>query len=376
MPAGFLYITTLEKGSNRRAYAKNNRYSSKEEKVKTTLNRWLATLGLAFAVSTAASALPQYRLTDVSIPNYSYSSSYGLNNNGQVLIYTNGRGYIWKDYKQTQVGTLGGYTALMDINDSGIAVGTSSNSSNQNRAFMWDGTNLVDLGSLSVSSSCAWGINEKGQIVGYVGSYVSEYKAFLWEDGEMIALSTLGGKWNQAFGINNNGVVVGCTEDNYGKYYACLWENNQVKAIGGDLGAQAFAVNDKKQVVGCSGGKGFLWQNNTFTYLSNLGYGGSANDINEDGLIVGWAASQPTGQTHAVIWDNEKMADLNNYINAPGWTLSLAYAINDRGQIAGVGLYNGQQRAFLLTPVPEPSSIFALLAGLGSIGGVALKKRK
>ena len=55
------------------------------------------------------------------------------------------------------------------------------------------------------------------------------------------------------------------------------------------------------------------------------------------------------------------MRDLNNLIPADsGWILGIARAINDLGQIVGVGYLEGEEgnRAFLLTPIPpEPVSI-------------------
>jgi hypothetical protein len=53
----------------------------------------------------------------------------------------------------------------------------------------------------------------------------------------------------------------------------------------------------------------------------------------------------------AFLWDNGEMLDLNERI-APdsGWELSRATAINDRGQIVGYGLFQGQQAGFVLIP--------------------------
>ena len=55
------------------------------------------------------------------------------------------------------------------------------------------------------------------------------------------------------------------------------------------------------------------------------------------------------------------MIDLNTRIDPQsGWTLEVAKGINDAGEIVGNGSHNGDYHAFLLTPIPEPST-FTLL---------------
>ena len=82
------------------------------------------------------------------------------------------------------------------------------------------------------------------------------------------------------------------------------------------------------------------------------------------------------------------MRDLNTSIAGDsGWRLLEASAINDSGQIVGFGLFNGAQRAFRLdpieqrfedaaltatfdvdaTPIPEPSALLLVAAGLAAI---------
>jgi len=49
----------------------------------------------------------------------------------------------------------------------------------------------------------------------------------------------------------------------------------------------------------------------------------------------------------------------------------LRFGINDAGQITGMGLYDGQVSAFLMTdppaPVPEPGTSLVTVSGLGLI---------
>jgi hypothetical protein len=64
-----------------------------------------------------------------------------------------------------------------------------------------------------------------------------------------------------------------------------------------------------------------------------------------------------------VLWEGGAAIDLNSRIDpsTPGWLLTEATRINDLGQIIGRGVFDGQFRAFLATPIPEPSSICGIL---------------
>ena len=71
------------------------------------------------------------------------------------------------------------------------------------------------------------------------------------------------------------------------------------------------------------------------------------------------------------------MTDLNSLTSSSGWTLSDATAINDNGWIAGYGLNpTGQEHAFLLTPIPEPSAFVLLSINAISLLALASRRRK
>ena len=88
---------------------------------------------------------------------------------------------------------------------------------------------------------------------------------------------------------------------------------------------------------------------------------------------MGSATTPNTGG--GFIWTSaDGMLNLNTLI-APqsGWVLGGATGINDVGQIVGGGLLNGIDHAYLLTPVPEPSTL--ALAALGTVALLAAGRR-
>ncbi len=66
--------------------------------------------------------------------------------------------------------------------------------------------------------------------------------------------------------------------------------------------------------------------------------------------------------------DDGVLQDLNNLIPlGSGFTLDSAYAINDKGEIVGIGFINGQQHGFLLRPAAS-SCEGANVNGDGTVG--------
>src|SRR2546427_12748595 len=108
--------------------------------------------------------------------------------------------------------------------------------------------------------------------------------------------------------------------------------------------------------------RAFLWQGGTMTDLGGLpGYQFSiAWGINDAGQVVG-SSTGADGMTHAVLWEAGVVRDLGNL----GGRATIASGINDAGQAVGVSIPpDGQtdgyrRRAGATTKLPSPRSGYA-----------------
>ena len=281
----------------------------------------------------------------------------------------------------TDLGALGGsQSAAYGINDRGQVVGEAETGGGGYVAFLYSNGAMTNLGTLG--GAYADGINDSGQAVGENGAG----HAFLYSNGTMTDLGTFGGQSSSAQGINASGQVVGEARISSGSYHAFLYSNGTKADLGtlpGYSYSNATGINVTGQVAGWSwaGGTGpthaFLESNGTMADLGTLpgGENSLANGINDSGQVVGYADISG-GTFHAFLYSNGTMTDLNSLIDpTSGWTLVEALAVNDNGWIVGVGSDPaGGTRAFLLTPVPEPSTLI-LLGAIGLIGFAWRRRR-
>ena len=303
-------------------------------------------------------------------------------------------------YTVTELGSLNDESSYgYAINDDGIAVGVSTYRYNEyvrdNRAVRWQGTQPVGLVPSDVISSGANAINARGEIVGSATTYGRSHHAVLLDGHGMHDLGTLGGSYSAATAINAVGVIVGASDlsDRLGDLGSFVYRDGRMTSLGTytgarilaptindndqiaattpdnrlllidangthDLGSgQAQAINNRGLIVGSNVNNrshAFSYRDGTITDLGTLpGYAQSyALDINEAGTIVGTVNDFATSRDNrAVLFGGGQVIDLNTLIPGDsGWTLRFAHGINNRGQIVGDGMINGQFRAFLLTP--------------------------
>ena len=97
------------------------------------------------------------------------------------------------------------------------------------------------------------------------------------------------------------------------------------------------------------------------TVIGGLGEGpgndtefSTASAINNDGLVVGSSLTDDLQTRHAFLYEDGEIHDLNDLLeDGDDWLLVSANDINDDGQIIGTGVINGEEHAFLLEPITE-----------------------
>lgn len=292
----------------------------------------------------------------------------------QAMLYTG----AWQD-----LGTLGGVESLAaGINDAGQLVGYSQTSGATTNGFVWtpgatDGVagnpQMKGLGTLLGGTvSEAYAINIGGQITGYseVPAHpASQQHAFVYSSGTMTdigqLLTTLPNSYGYA--INASGHVAGTAYNtSYTAPHAFFYNGVTAVDLGvfGGAGSSALAINNLDSIAGyltttSSFDHAFIYANGTASDLGTLGgHYSYALGINNSGAVVGGSFTDSKDSIyHAFTWSNGAMLDLNTLLDQTGanWTLVEARAINDAGQITGVGTFGGSNHAFRLSPSSTPS---------------------
>src|SRR5215469_12352318 len=336
-------------------------------------------------------------LTDMGALPGTNSSCEGFLTDGGLIVGGSENGLIdpltgwpameavaWQNGQVTNLGTFGGNESLaIGANNRGQVVGAAANTvpdpfsvfflwGTQTRAFLWtQSQGLQDLGTLGGPDALAVIINDHGQIFG--ASYTSDVPnlltgippldAFLYEKGKMTDIPNgFGGTLVSPLSANNRGQLVGnATFADEATSHPFLWSKGEFVDLGtfGGTFGDAVWINDAGAVTGHaatpdSAVHGFLWKNGALTDIGTLdGDDCSAGfSINSANQIVGQSFACNGPVSHAFLWENGEVVDLHSLIShGSDMQLLAAFNINDRGEIAGVGvLPNGDGHAFLLVP--------------------------
>jgi probable HAF family extracellular repeat protein len=270
-----------------------------------------------------------------------------------------------------RLGTLGGDSVAIDVNDRGQVVGESTvdpKDVSTQHVFLWQSGVMKDIGSgfspvdlnnkghiavnryvngvphagiwrdgkvtdLGIPSrSSVNAINDNDEIVGTFRDANDNLHAFVWRRG---VVTELPGRFAVASGINNKGVIVGSVSVGGLETRGVVWRGGQPVELGRTF-LQAIAINDDGVIVGNGRGAsgrvhGFVWKNGAITELPPLGTGGPSYDhtdvkaINNRGEIIGQAATATS--LESAIWRNGTVEGFG--------PASAARGINNHGQVVG-----------------------------------------
>jgi probable HAF family extracellular repeat protein len=330
---------------------------------------------------------PKYAVTDLgNLPSAYDALPLAINDSGTIVGTTNTpfeTAFKYEGGAMTAIPTPAGlvYGTANGINDSGEIVGVFSGSG-QFSAYYTNGSsvNLLPSGGPTVMQSVA-GVNNSGLIVGANANFV----ASIFSGGLFTniggALTTLG---SYCTAVNDSGHVVGDyytpfggAVPTFGFYYDGVTAT-PLSSLSGAIDCHVAGINNSDEIIGTSDlasgyTRSFVDVGGVFTdlgALSKFDVEVDAFGINNAGQIVGDSGGL------AMIYQSGTMLDLNTMldpITSSGWFLGEATAINNQGQIVGVGQHNGTYSAFLLTPLatPEPSC-YGLV---GAAGLLALRRR-
>ncbi len=227
----------------------------------------------------------------------------------------------------------GEFSHAEDIDAFGRVVGTSM-ATRTWHAFLWtNGGGLVDLGTRAFGESAhseATAINDSGQVTGYADG--GAFRVFIATSSGSPTRIGPGstGQMTIGYEINNSGEIAGVGS----RYLTPNFLSNV---------SVAFRAH---------GAYGDVLPDPPGRPASVSADYSAAHGVNDDSDVVGW--SYDSVGSRAVVWGYMfGHHDLNNRIHScdplrSSVILTEARAINNKGDIAAVGVINGQTHAFLL----------------------------
>lgn len=349
-----------------------------------TRRRWLAAALCCAAGALQAAgpdAAPRYRIIDLGVLAGDEASQGTHVTPGGVVVGRSlgrtGRAFAWS--RSTGIVALpllpGSPAAVANgANDRGVAVGTATSWPFPFNPVpvRWtrDGVEALPLPP-GAPYGRAYAINASGVVVGSTSDGFNDV-GYVVRNGvgaRITATAPNGSYLSEAFALNDRGLAVGYGIDpsQPARNVALVVDlnTNRARDLGGTPGRNggiAFGVGPRGHVVGTSmqdQGEGI-----PFVYVPGRGMqaiplvagtsGGSGRAVNSAGWVVGYDYGL---YSVPFLSDGERSWRLADLIPADsGWDLltntsSAATAINDRFEITGTGVRDGQPHAFLMVPV-------------------------
>lgn len=255
------------------------------------------------------------------------------------------------EYRVTVVGPAGSRPTGM--NQAGAVVGVTPSGPTTYRSFVNYGSGPRDLGLLGGSSNEAAAINDRGAVLGNWTTSAGERRGYVYYRGSFRRLAGVDGRPTRFVDINNAGYILATTLPS--PEPGAPNPRGYLRAPDGsyrNLGTlpypnpttQPEALNNRNQVTGESGQlllpeiplHAFVWRRGVMRQLGS--FGNTPNyglDINDRGQVAGYTATATFREGLATIWTHGRPTIIDPRPPGPGNRFSTADAINNHGHVAG-----------------------------------------
>jgi len=272
------------------------------------------------------------------------------------------------------------FTAADDINNNGVVTGWYIDTAGVFHGYILDNGVYTSVDFPGAGHTSILGVNANGDVVGAynvkeVGAD-KDVRGYLLRNGTFMQIDVPGGAETRPIGINRAGDIVGLFSDQkQGKHHGFLLHNGEYTAIdypGSDY-TDVWKINDNRQIAGryrTSGSEKFhlfLWNDGVFlpipdfagaTQMSPTSVCSHHSGLNGAGdMVTAYADDKPVqnngfndnmlGNLHGLLWSG----GVYTPIDVPGAVTTVAYGINDGGNI--VGCYrdaSGRFHGYVRTP--------------------------
>jgi probable HAF family extracellular repeat protein len=310
------------------------------------------------------SAGPSYDVIPLGIPDvYGDITRQGIANGGIVAGTSwggpggNPRAFLYNGTLEVDIGTLGGdFSRAQSVTPCGHITGSSGRADGLTHAFFYDNA-IHDLGTLGGTDSAGSSTGTCGRTTGWAGTAGGDTHAFLYDGKILRDLGSFGGN-SYGLAINAPGQVVGYAYGPGNAWFHAFLYDSRTGAPIQDLGSSgvnsvAVAINDAGQIAGWwrkgDGPVGaFYYEGGAMRDIGTLGGDyAEATDINQKGIAVG-NSNLKDGAQRGFVYDGKTMASIGT-LNGSG--SSEAVAINTDGLVVGASSAGpkGEQHAISWT---------------------------
>lgn len=316
-------------------------------------------------VAVAAFDLQRYAVLDLGTPPGGYfSQNLAISRNGRLMAGNWGGNPNHPFFWDGSMKALDFEGYAVGVDDGGV-VGGIVVVNGHYHPFRWQAGVFKDLGGLGGLDSWPHSVGAQGTIIGSSLRADGQLRAVYWNDTGAVDLGSLGATWSgcsQAYGSNADGLIVGesCLSGYPWGTHAVRWRSPGVIDDYGTLGGtygRAYAINDAGLIAGASSISngdthpifivdGKMIDAGVLTGTNS----GELTAMNGAGIAVGSCWSSSVGIQRPVVATRNRMLDLNAQVDGTPYTIVTIGGIDEAGDIAATGNYQGQLRALILRP--------------------------